>query len=70
MSKKQLIKLGFSKQHNSKKQGKIFRAFAGAISPRGIVSYINELTEKVDMRFILMGKPGVGKSAIMKKCFG
>ncbi len=41
--------------------------FFGAITPNGSVNFYHELTEDIGMRFFVKGRPGTGKSTMMKK---
>ncbi|MGI6685729.1 MAG: PRK06851 family protein [Bacillota bacterium] len=41
--------------------------FSGAITPGGLVNYINNITEDCKTRYILKGLPGTGKSTLIKK---
>lgn len=41
--------------------------FAGAITPGGLVNFIQNITEDCKIRYILKGLPGTGKSALIKK---
>lgn len=41
--------------------------FAGALTPEGIVSFMEGLTEGCERRFILKGEPGCGKSLLLQK---
>jgi len=41
--------------------------FAGAITPGGLVNFINNITEDCKTRYILKGLPGTGKSTLIKK---
>ncbi|MGI6678122.1 MAG: PRK06851 family protein [Dehalobacterium sp.] len=41
--------------------------FASAITPRGLVNFINSITEDCKKRYILKGLPGTGKSTLIRK---
>jgi DNA replication protein DnaC len=41
--------------------------FFGASSPSGPVNYIDNITENVSKRYLLKGRPGTGKSTLLKK---
>jgi len=43
------------------------RRFFGAATPKGAVNFIENITEDVQKRFIIKGRPGSGKSTMMKK---
>lgn len=47
--------------------GKIERRFFGAATPEGVTHFIDELTESVQQRIIVKGRPGSGKSTMLKK---
>ncbi|WP_051541326.1 hypothetical protein [Caldalkalibacillus mannanilyticus] len=47
--------------------GKEKHMFFGAATPRGVVHFIDNLTEIVDKRIIVKGRPGSGKSTMLKK---
>ncbi|KNZ68431.1 hypothetical protein Tfer_3008 [Thermincola ferriacetica] len=41
--------------------------FASAITPEGLVNYIDNITEGISTRYIIKGQPGTGKSTLLKK---
>lgn len=41
--------------------------FAGGITPKGAVNFINNITEDCLTRYIIHGRPGTGKSTLIKK---
>jgi Cdc6-like AAA superfamily ATPase len=41
--------------------------FFGAATPKGVVHFIDNLTEDIERRIILKGRPGSGKSTLLKK---
>ncbi|QSX07206.1 hypothetical protein JYG23_07645 [Sedimentibacter sp. zth1] len=41
--------------------------FFGAISPNGATNYVEEIIENIENRYYIKGKPGTGKSTMMKK---
>ncbi|MFD1738459.1 PRK06851 family protein [Bacillus salitolerans] len=43
------------------------RRFFGAATPKGAVNFIDNITEDLSRRFIIKGRPGSGKSTLMKK---
>ncbi|MBO8170663.1 MAG: hypothetical protein H0Z33_02110 [Bacillaceae bacterium] len=47
--------------------GQIRRRFFGALTPAGFNHYIDNLTSQCSRRFIIKGRPGTGKSTMMKK---
>lgn len=42
------------------------KRFFGAATPKGAVNFIDNLTEDLEKRFIIKGRPGSGKSTLMK----
>ncbi len=40
--------------------------FASAITPEGAVNYLENLSEEINNRIVIKGKPGTGKSALIK----
>lgn len=49
-----------------RKQKPVHRFF-GALTPDGSVNYINNLTQGLKKRYLIQGRPGTGKSTLMKK---
>ena len=47
--------------------GKIIDRFFGALTPNGSVNYIENLTSDLSKRYFIKGRPGTGKSTLMKK---
>ena len=47
--------------------GKAFHRFFGAASINGNLCYIPQLTETVEKRYFIKGRPGTGKSTFLKK---
>lgn len=43
------------------------RQFFGAATPKGAVDFYNNITEDIEKRYIVKGRPGSGKSTMMKK---
>jgi hypothetical protein len=41
--------------------------FGSAFTPNGAVHFFDNITEDVEMRYIIKGRPGTGKSTLMKK---
>lgn len=62
---KNLIKLIVGNKKG--KGGKRSDMFFGAITPDGPINLYEHLTEGVNTRFIVKGRPGTGKSTMMKK---
>ena len=48
-------------------KGKVYRRFLGAATPIGAVDYVSALTEGLASRFFIKGRPGSGKSTMLKK---
>lgn len=48
-------------------EGKITDRFLGAATALGAVDYIENLTENIEKRYFIKGRPGTGKSTFMKK---
>lgn len=49
------------------KKATVRRRFLGAATPRGAADFIPNLTEDVNKRIFLKGRPGTGKSTMLKK---
>lgn len=49
------------------KRSKTRHMFLGAATPKGPVDFIQNLTEDVDKRYFIKGRPGTGKSSMLKK---
>ena len=47
--------------------GKTYKRFFGTVTPGGNVNYIDDLTENMEKRFFIKGRPGTGKSTFLKK---
>lgn len=47
--------------------GKTYKRFFGTVTPFGNANYIEELTEDIQKRFFIKGRPGTGKSTFLKK---
>lgn len=45
----------------------IVHRFFGALTPEGSINYIENLTEGLSTRYFIKGRPGTGKSTLMKK---
>ncbi len=48
-------------------QGILSHRFFGALTPDGSVHYLEELTEDSKTRYFIKGRPGTGKSTLLKK---
>ncbi|WP_018247486.1 PRK06851 family protein [Orenia marismortui] len=47
--------------------GKDRHLFGSAFTPNGAVDYFDNITEDIETRYIIKGRPGTGKSTLMKK---
>lgn len=52
---------------NKEKSGVAYHRFFGAMTPNGPIDYIENLTEDMKIRYFIKGRPGSGKSSILKK---
>lgn len=48
-------------------EGKVIDRFLGAATPAGAVDFVPNLTETVGKRYFIKGRPGSGKSTMLKK---
>lgn len=55
------------KDITKKKDAKVYHRFFGATTPNGPVDYIENLTNEMKIRYFIKGRPGSGKSSILKK---
>ncbi|MDV2687428.1 hypothetical protein RYX56_24080, partial [Alkalihalophilus lindianensis] len=49
------------------KQPDVRHRFLGAATPAGAVDFIPNLTEEIPKRYFLKGRPGSGKSTMLRK---
>jgi hypothetical protein len=49
------------------KQSRVDRRFLGAATPKGAVDFVPNLTEGLTKRYFIKGRPGSGKSTMLKK---
>lgn len=49
------------------KQSKIRHRFLGAATPKGAVDFVPSLTEGINKRYFIKGRPGSGKSTMLKQ---
>lgn len=49
------------------KQSLVYHRFLGAATPKGAVDFIQNLTDGVQKRYFIKGRPGSGKSTMLKK---
>lgn len=52
---------------NLNKSAKVKHRFLGAATPKGAVDFVPNLTEEVAKRYFIKGRPGSGKSTMLKK---
>jgi ATPase subunit of ABC transporter with duplicated ATPase domains len=64
---KQLIEQIFTDQKMEEETPSIKKRFFGAATPKGAVNFIDNITENIQKRYIIKGRPGSGKSTLMKK---
>lgn len=62
-----LIDVILKEQVPTGKVGTEVRRFFGALTPEGSVNYIEDLTRGLIQRYFIKGRPGTGKSTLMKK---
>jgi ABC-type lipoprotein export system ATPase subunit len=62
----ELIQRLFSDQ-TADKQADVRHRFLGAATPKGAVDFVPNLTEDVAKRYFIKGRPGSGKSTMLKK---
>ncbi len=63
----QLINSIFSGNIQAEEKPTIRKRFFGAATPLGAVNFIDNITEDLKKRYIVKGRPGSGKSTMMKK---
>ncbi|MFD3448132.1 PRK06851 family protein [Microbacteriaceae bacterium 4G12] len=63
---KQLINILFAEKAVNKKAC-VQHRFLGAATPKGAVDFIQDLTEDVPKRYFIKGRPGSGKSTMLKQ---
>ncbi|TDF97085.1 PRK06851 family protein [Paenibacillus piri] len=49
------------------RQSRVDHRFLGAATPQGAVDFVPNLTEGLDKRYLIKGRPGSGKSTMLKK---
>ncbi|MBM7648288.1 putative ATPase [Bacillus ectoiniformans] len=54
-------------EKEAKKKATVKRRFLGAATFKGAVDFVPELTEGLSARYFIKGRPGTGKSTMMKK---
>jgi len=63
----QIIKENFGSIRVSPKPGFQRRLFASAITPDGMVNYLNTIVARCEKRYVIAGYPGTGKSFLLEK---
>lgn len=64
---KDLLRSIFSVSFEKEEKPKVTKRFFGAATPKGAVNFIDNITEDLTKRYIIKGRPGSGKSTLMKK---
>lgn len=62
----ELINIFYGNMRLNKKSN-VRHSFFGAATPKGPVDFIQNLTEDINKRFFIKGRPGSGKSTMLKK---
>ena len=62
-----LMRSIFTPPFEKDKNPKVTKRFFGAATPNGAVNFIDNITEDLSKRYIIKGRPGSGKSTLMKK---
>ncbi|GBF12415.1 PRK06851 family protein [Tepidibacillus sp. HK-1] len=62
-----LIEKIFTREITKEENPTTKRIFFGAATPQGAVNFIDNITEDKEKRYIVKGRPGSGKSTMMKK---
>ncbi|MCA1030447.1 PRK06851 family protein [Bacillus timonensis] len=57
----------FGQPFERDEQIRVKKRFFGAATPRGAVNFIENITEDIDKRYLIKGRPGSGKSTLMKR---
>ncbi|MCP8617372.1 PRK06851 family protein [Salirhabdus salicampi] len=57
----------FFQTYQLNKTGKVVHRFLGAATPEGPIDFIQNLTEGLTYRYFIKGRPGSGKSTMLKK---
>ena len=55
------------KSRSAEKKGRTYHRFLGAATASGAVDYVPNLTESCEQRYLIKGRPGSGKSTMLKK---
>ncbi|MBT2680251.1 PRK06851 family protein [Bacillus sp. ISL-35] len=62
-----LIESFFGDSRSATGNGRVYDRFLGAATPVGAVDFVPNLTETVGKRYFIKGRPGSGKSTMLKK---
>jgi hypothetical protein len=62
-----LVRSIFDQPFEKEVNPKVTKRFFGASTPKGAVNFIDNITEDITRRYIIKGRPGSGKSTLMKK---
>ncbi len=62
-----LLRSIFDQPFEREETPNITKKFFGASTPKGAVNFIDNITEDTTRRYIIKGRPGSGKSTLMKK---
>ncbi|UED73774.1 PRK06851 family protein [Brevibacillus sp. DP1.3A] len=57
----------FFRDEQLEKKAKVRRMYLGAATPQGPVDHIIKLTDQLEKRYFIKGRPGSGKSTMLKK---
>ncbi|GED61499.1 PRK06851 family protein [Brevibacillus formosus] len=61
------VKALFFGEEQLEKKAKVRRMYLGAATPQGPVDHIMKLTDHLEKRYFIKGRPGSGKSTMLKK---
>ena len=56
-----------SDSHSALGEGKTYKRFFGTVTPAENVNFIDDLTEGLQKRYFIKGRPGTGKSTFLKR---
>ncbi len=62
-----LLRSIFDQPFEKEANPKVTKRFFGASTPKGAVNFIDNITEDITRRYIIKGRPGSGKSTLMKR---
>lgn len=55
------------KDHSFEKESKVYHRFFGAATCDGLVDFVENIIEPIENRYFIKGRPGSGKSTMLKK---